>query len=358
MKRWLALASVVAVSMGAFAQSDPEIKEVTPASGPSSGGTLVAITGSGFEREVQCLLPCPTTVLFGNIEVPVKGAGPSGVVAVSPAHAPGPIDITVNVPGKAPATRSNAFTFTPGLDDRYESVLLPIYLDSVADGAFGSRWKTDLWMRNNGSESAALAGWPCDGACPPVFPWTYSFSGGHSLHNLPPLSGAGDGNPSRVLYVTKEEAAHMSFRLRFADLSRSAIDGGVEMPVIRQSEMLEASAQLFDVPLVPSFRAMLRVYETAYPSSRFRLNIYAQAEGDLTPAVHTFELTSASAYTGPLRPKAGYVQFDLSGLLRQQPAWPQNVRIEIEPLTPGSRYWAFVSITNNDTQVVTLVTPQ
>jgi hypothetical protein len=34
------------------------------------------------------------------------------------------------------------------------------------------------------------------------------------------------------------------------------------------------------------------------------------------------------------------------------------VRIEITPLTAGSRYWSFASVTSNETQIVTLVTPQ
>lgn len=31
--------------------------------------------------------------------------------------------------------------------------------------------------------------------------------------------------------------------------------------------------------------------------------------------------------------------------------------IEVVPITPGLRIWAFVSVTNNDTQQATLVTP-
>jgi hypothetical protein len=34
------------------------------------------------------------------------------------------------------------------------------------------------------------------------------------------------------------------------------------------------------------------------------------------------------------------------------------VRITVEPLTEDLRFWAFVSVTNSETQHVTLVTPQ
>jgi len=32
--------------------------------------------------------------------------------------------------------------------------------------------------------------------------------------------------------------------------------------------------------------------------------------------------------------------------------------VEIAPLTPGLRIWALLSVTNNDTQQVTIITPK
>jgi hypothetical protein len=34
-----------------------------------------------------------------------------------------------------------------------------------------------------------------------------------------------------------------------------------------------------------------------------------------------------------------------------------QVRIEIEPFSAGVAFWSYVSITNNDSQQITLVTP-
>ncbi|HEX8152273.1 MAG TPA: hypothetical protein VF698_04060, partial [Thermoanaerobaculia bacterium] len=66
--------------------------------------------------------------------------------------------------------------------------------------------------------------------------------------------------------------------------------------------------------------------------------------------------TVSTAETGDFRSQAAYGEIpSLQALL---PALsPSALRLEIEPLTPGSRYWAFVSVTNNDTQLVTVVTP-
>jgi hypothetical protein len=37
---------------------------------------------------------------------------------------------------------------------------------------------------------------------------------------------------------------------------------------------------------------------------------------------------------------------------------PAAVRVVVTPTDEASRFWAFISITNNDTQQLTLITPQ
>jgi hypothetical protein len=39
-------------------------------------------------------------------------------------------------------------------------------------------------------------------------------------------------------------------------------------------------------------------------------------------------------------------------------AGSERIRIEIEPLDGRAEYWAYVSVTNNATQHVTIVSPQ
>jgi len=34
-----------------------------------------------------------------------------------------------------------------------------------------------------------------------------------------------------------------------------------------------------------------------------------------------------------------------------------RLAVEVEPLTPGLRIWSFVSVTNNETEHVTIITP-
>jgi len=269
------------------------------------------------------------------------------------------VELTVNIPGKGAIPVPTGFTFQATAVDDYQRVLLPIYLDVPVRGAFGAEWKTDLWMRNNSRAPVTLAAWPCEAeVCTEAYPRQFQFAGAHSLHNLPRLDAADGGNPSRVLYVAKGGAEQVSYSLRFADVSRSTIDGGVGLPVIRESELLDRDAQLFDVPLKAGFRVMLRIYDVTYAASKFRVTIYPQRELEDQAVTYFFEVAAGASDSGEFRSRAAYAQFDLTSLLAQARAWPESARVEVTPLTPGSRFWTFASITNNDSQVVTLVTPQ
>jgi hypothetical protein len=355
MKRSLFLSMLMAVSFSAFAQKQPAITQLLPAVSTSSGGAEVTILGSDLMTDVQCFLPCPTTVSFGNVTVPLKAESDTRLLVIAPAHAPGVVDLVVNVAGKT--VEPIPFTFTPDDDDAYAVGLVPVHVDGILHGAFGAQWKTDLWMRNSGRTDIEIAPWPCGGVCTADFPRKTALAPGRSLRNLPPLDSAADGNPSRLVYIPRSDAANISFSLRFADVSRASLDGGVELPVIREQELLGDTAQLFNIPLGRSFRVMLRLYDLSYTSSRFLVKVYPQSESD-EASVHSLELTATATQGGTFRPKAAYAQFDITSLLGEPKAWPETARIEVTPLTPGSNFWAFASITNNDTQIVTLVTPQ
>ena len=355
MRRSLFVLFLLAISSVVFAQKSPIVRDISRNLGPTNGGTVLTLSGSNLLSTVKCLLPCPTTVTFGDSLASLKGEVPTMLQVVTPPHAPGTVDITVNIAGEAPVILANAFTYATNPEANFERVLVPLYFDGVLKGAFGSEWTTSLWIRNNGTDAVSIAPWSCaDGQnCDSS---AYELPSSRSLRSLAPLSGTADGNPSRLLYLSQAGSSDVSFSVRFADRSRGMTDAGIDMPVIRENEALHGSAQLFSVPLNASFRVMLRLYELGDVSSRFRVTIYPQSDLDEQP-IHSEELT-ANVQAGSFPAKAGYATLDVSGLLHLEKAWPDTVRIEVTPLTRGSRYWSFVSLTNNDTQIVTLVTPQ
>ena len=77
---------------------------VTPNAGPTSGGSEVIITGTGFDGT--------TEVLFGSTPVAPTTVYDNEIVATAPAEAAGPVDVYVVTPGGETAqSASDQFTF-------------------------------------------------------------------------------------------------------------------------------------------------------------------------------------------------------------------------------------------------------
>ncbi|MDP1828904.1 MAG: IPT/TIG domain-containing protein [Archangium sp.] len=91
---------------GAFRYvTPPAFTAIAPSSGDVRGGTVTRLTGAGFGAQ--------TTVSFGGVASPlVTLVDDTHVDAVTPAHAPGVVDVSVANPDGALATLTGAFTFT------------------------------------------------------------------------------------------------------------------------------------------------------------------------------------------------------------------------------------------------------
>lgn len=170
------------------------------------------------------------------------------------------------------------------------------------------------------------------------------------------------------MYVAREGAQDVQFALRVRDLSRQSESWGAEVPVVRERDYRTSTFDLVDVPLLSSFRPTIRVYDVDPDrgAAQVRIRIYGTTHRTMPfepfpnaapPDKLVFETTRDFSYTaigtGVLN-YPGY--FELADIRSLAPGFA-TARIEIEPLTQGHRYWAMASITNNDTQQVTLVTP-
>ena len=76
----------------------PTLTKVTPAKGPSSGGTIVTISGSNFIGA--------TSVRFGSTAVSFSLKSSSSITAVTPESASGIVDVTVTTPAATSAISS------------------------------------------------------------------------------------------------------------------------------------------------------------------------------------------------------------------------------------------------------------
>lgn len=341
----------------------PVIRDVQPRLGSFKGGTLVKITGENLSvpPNFACFAPCPTLVTFGDVTVTPRSESNTEILVVTPPHAKGAVDVKVQTGDGRTAVAANIFLFTQSAETEYERVLLPIYLDAPVPGGQGSLWKTDLWLRNHGTQPVPLAPWPCpaDGVCLTVVPFTKTLEPNETLHNLAPFFRLPPANPGRLLYILANQARNVDINLRTLDASRDALNAGTEVPVVREGDLRTSTLHLINIPVSPLFRQTLRVYDVSPSPSRFTVRVYNFAEGKTTGgllATATVEATTDE--TGDFRDLPAFGQIaDLSALIATAGS-PTAIRVEVEPLTSGSLFWAFVSVTNNSTQHVTLVTPQ
>ena len=84
--------------------SPPAVTGIAPPSGPLAGGTTVTITGTA--------LSSATAVSFGGTPGTIVTNTATQITVTSPAHAAGPIDITVTTPfGTSPIVAADQFTY-------------------------------------------------------------------------------------------------------------------------------------------------------------------------------------------------------------------------------------------------------
>jgi hypothetical protein len=161
----------------------------------------------------------------------------------------------------------------------------------------------------------------------------------------------------RVLYVERRFAAMLTLNLRLRELSRNASRPGTNVPVIRENELRSGKIQLLNVPQNPLQRINLRIFEMdwrAGPVRGPRVAVRAFAgetlvwsEETVVTAFGQFAFTEAPA------------EFFINGLESKIPssACCAPLRIEVEPLDSG-RYWAMVTVIDNATQEVLIITPE
>jgi hypothetical protein len=231
-----------------------------------------------------------------------------------------------------------------------EVVLAPVF--GSARGEFGSIWSTSFLVRNDAERPAYFRPLPCVfEACPPgqLVPPHTSFE--------PPASRSYDGGA--LFYVEKATASLFSYDLHTRDTSRQSDDAGVQIPVVRERDVRTDTIVLPNVPLDALFRQRLRIYDIdAIDGHSVRVAFYGVSGTEPVASVKVSLVApvprSSSAY--PIEPGFAFVTnwTERFPTLRDLSA----VRIEITPLSSGLRFWAFVTITNNTTQHVTIVSPQ
>ncbi len=240
-----------------------------------------------------------------------------------------------------------------------EKILLPVVLNEPVSGAEGSIWTTELAITNRGTTPIEISGLitdcPFGAGCtepylvPPgqtVFPDPYTPTFAH-----PPVA---------FLRVDPARLSDLDFQLRVRDLSREHLTWGTDVPVIPESASLSGENGMIDIPNDPTARLRLRLYDFT-PAAGHAINLKAFSVDPDARHPSDQQDVFLSEVVVPLVPPdpesnvSGYWELDLATL--DIPEDVQRFRLVLEPSDHQIRYWALLSITNNETQHITIITP-
>lgn len=335
-------AAVLLLSLAAVTTFAQTPHTITPDSGPVSGGQEVLVTGDfGL---------WPYGLIFGSVGVPATRVDEHTLRAITPPHPPGTVTVTIFEYDIGIST-DLTYTYEGDAAAAFDRVLLPILLPPIA-GRNGSEFRTDFRAYNRSEQPVLIHGLFGDcGAIP--CPDNHDDRGIY----IAPLYEYGDqakfwmsGTPGAFVYVPRSQMNDLSMQLRAYDVSREATNFGTEIPVVHADEMRPDEITFVGIPTDPRFRNTLRIYSTAQQP----MHVTIEGPGGLLVDQVVHLSTPADQFDPAY---AAFVDFpDSPGPVRVR-IWSALPEIVNPPVTVPD-FWAFITVTNNDTQHITVISPQ
>lgn len=225
----------------------------------------------------------------------------------------------------------------------FERVLFPVL--TTTGGLNGSMWVSEATIANANpfyvTTPYDIAAFAC--IAPPC--------GTERIDPLRSFRFDGNGYPHGAsLLVSREEADRLAYSLRVRDTSRVKEGFGASVPVARERDMSRLQPLvLADIPRDPRYRVKLRVYAIATHGE-------TQAFPGMRIAADDAHLDDVET-SGILLHGPGNVYEPLYGEYDLPPGSEgQRSTIFIDPAS-ALLTWAFVTVTNNETQQVTIIEP-
>jgi hypothetical protein len=333
--------------------AQPTVTTILPASGVTTGGDFVHIRGNGLHGLVQLCpgVSCTNSVKFDDAFGRIVSNTTSEIVAIAPPHAAGSVDVTVRITGVAsPVVLTNAYRYQSRSNEELERILIPVA--SSGPGANAARFETEILITNASDETV-----PVTGAAVPqgilISPIPIPAVAPHTTGTFTDTLFQMAGHAGAFIYVPARLAGDVITKVRVHDTSRDASAYGVEIPVVSDLDFA-ATVRLVGIPTDARFRSTLRVY--AYDARSFgavTLRVRDDADGTLLATVPV--ALNAVPSQEEILPASAQLSLDsIIAPLRSH----ARLRIDIADSDTIRPIWGFVSITNNQTQEITLVTPQ
>jgi hypothetical protein len=301
-----------------------------PAGVPTSGGGEVQIGtlwqfSSGQES---------VRVFFGTSEARVFHSGPV-LAAEPPPHSAGLVDVTVMAGEERIVARQAFKYYEPSTVPEpfvFERLLLPVH--HSGPGANGSEWRTDTFIGS-----------------------TFYHLGRPLIFHAPPCSTCSTRitapvhldlerqNEGLILYLARGGRENLAVSSRARDVSRQLLTAGTEIPVVG-TEQFREFILIPNIPAEPAHRYMLRLWALRNPG---RSGLFPIVVSSTNASEGTNELLWTTA-----DPDLLFRAIDLTPLIAK---FPVGERLTLRVGDMQESIWALLSITNNDTQHVTVIAP-
>jgi hypothetical protein len=247
-----------------------------------------------------------------------------------------------------------SFIFTTAAFSADQKILIPVFYNGPGAGA---AWRSALVINNKMSQPFRSPGVTFGILCPiPEGCFADAIPAGQFGALV--LSSAPGG---LLLMAPAEEVEKLVLRLEISAVPRSPIIlGGTAIPIVRERDFRTSTITLPFVAMGGGIRARVRIYDpdsSAGTQVRVSIRSWTSPTSDpLDSRVLTLQETRVAGATMPI-PTPGYAEFDVANTFPAVAPLGFNFNIDIEPVTPGLRFWAFATTTNAANEV-TAIWPQ
>ena len=179
--------------------------------------------------------------------------------------------------------------------------------------------------------------------------------------------------PGGLLFTLPDDfdTSKVVLRLGIAARPRNALYGGTDLPLVRERDFLTSRITLPFLAIGaderPKRRGRLRIYDPdAHDGAQVRVSLKRPdaaapdfpADKSIVVPLSLAPIDLSPNLGMPAPPRPAYAEIDLGAAFADTLPNGTIFNIEIEPVTPGLRLWAFVTLTDNATNEVTAITPQ
>jgi hypothetical protein len=278
------------------------------------------------------------TVTIDGVTIVLAGPTDGPPSFNAPPHPPGAVDVVVNLGSHTVTSKAALIYYDPASTDPaiFEPILFPVSFQGP--GALGSQWVTENFIS-----------WSAGAFFRDPLPCCASFIAGTWAQLL------NNANPwGNVLYAIRGTADSLDAASRIRDTTRQAETAGTEVPVVRERDF-RGRLSFINVPVNSRYRVMLRLWAIG-DDPHFNAALPVSLISTPVPflPVPLTKIPATAMWFGSI---------DVTSLLTRAPSspytlqvYPTGYRADAVPLA-FPRIWGMLSITNNDTQQVTIISP-